>query len=217
MSLDVTLDGIEPNQGLFPDSLIDTWGRMGSPSQRALNPTEQSTQSIANEILNQNATQQSAKLEAERVVAYDPASETIQAGALFEEKCTKELKGMESESNQIIESIDLLLDLSREIATLNTENPKLTQKIKDINQQLQERGINMIDLTEGKEIDKEQLAALKTATGSHIDKLRTKIQQIFTKMQTVIQNMSSVNDTIKKMISEQSDLIRKVLERSIKH
>jgi hypothetical protein len=196
---------------------LDTSGKTGFPTHRPLSTTEENTQGIAEQILGKNFPPSEATLEPERVVAYDPASETIQAGALFEERSTKELKAMESESNQIIEAIDLLLDLSREIATLNAESPKLTQKIKDINRQLQDRGINLLNIEEGKEIDKEQLAALKTATGSHIDKLRTKIQQIFTKMQTVIQNMSSVNDSIKKMISEQSDLIRKILERSIKH
>jgi hypothetical protein len=188
--MSLALDGIESPQRLSFSSL---------PAD-LFDPTEEKTQEIANKILN-----------------IDLAKAMIQAGSGFEEVSTEKLHAMELESNEIIESIDLLLDFSREASSLNAESPKITEKMRSINKQLQERGINLLNLPEGKEIDKEQLASVKSATGSHIDKLRTKIQQIFTKMQTVIQNMSSVNDSIKKMINEQSDLIRKVLERSIKH
>ncbi len=190
----IGLDGIEPIQGLFPDSLIDTF------KDRPLSPVEEATNAVATSILNN----------------LNPASAMIEAGIAFEQKSTEDLKRMETESNTFIGSIDLLLDLSRELTSLNAENPKLTSSARDLIQNLKDRGINLINLEEGKEIDKEQLSALKTMIGSHIDKLRTQLQQIFTKMQTVIQNMSSVNDSIKKMISEQSDLIRKVLERSVK-
>lgn len=190
----IELDGIDSVQGLFPDSLIDTF------KSRPLTSVEETTNAVATSILNN----------------LNPASAMIEAGIAFEQKSTQELSRMEAESNKFIESIDLLLDLSRELTSLNAENPKLTSSARDLIQNLKDRGINLINLEEGKEIDKEQLSALKTTIGSHIDKLRTQLQQIFTKMQTVIQNMSSVNDSIKKMISEQSDLIRKVLERSIK-
>lgn len=211
------LDGMEPNEGLFPDALIDSFGRDGLTTHRQLSPIEQNTQTIANAILNPEFPFSAATLEPSRVNCYNPASEAMEAGDIIEKKSILKIKAMEAESNKIIESIDLLLDLSRELGTLNSESPKLTQKIKDINQKLQEKGINLIEITEGKEIDKEQLAGLKTLTGSHVDKLRTQIQQIFTKMQTEIQNITSMNDSIKKMLSEQSDQIRKILERSIKH
>ena len=174
--------------GLEPESAL-------LPSE--ISPVDEKTQSVAERIFQ------------------DPAREAIHAGAAFEQKSTNDLHMMESESNQIIETIDLLLDLSREAAAINTENPKMTDALKSVIQQLKARGVNVIG--ESKEINKEQLAALKASAGTHIEKLRTKIQQIFTKMQTVIQNMSSINDTVKKMVSEQSDLIRKVLERSTRH
>lgn len=190
----IDLREIEPTQGLFPDTFSTTL----SPTS-----TEKATHEIATKILNPRS-------------HLNPAGEMIQAGIAFEQRATQELKNMEDKSNGFIESIDLLLDLSKELASFNAENPKLTQTARDLIQNLKSRGINLINLEEGKEIDKEQLSALKTIIGSHVDKLRTQLQQIFTKMQTVVQNMSSVNDSIKKMISEQSDLIRKAIERSTK-
>jgi hypothetical protein len=198
--MNIELDGIEPIQGLFSGSLTDTL------TNRPLTPTEETTQTVATQILNNMS----------RTSNLDPAGEMIKAGIAFEQKATEDLKRMEEKSNEFIESIDILLDLSRELSSLNAENPKLTQTAKDLVQKLKDRGINLIHLEEGKEIDKEQLSALKTTIGSHIDKSRTQLQQIFTKMQTIVQNMSSVNDSIKKMISEQSDLIRKAIERSTK-
>lgn len=172
--------------------------------QTSLSPTEEKTNEVAQEIF----------LNPHRTI--DPGKEAILAGAEFEKKSSQQLKVMEDKSNEIIRSIDLLLDLSREAGKLNAEKPKLNDTFISLIQQLKERDINLIDLPAGNEIDKEQLAALKSSLGSHLDKLRTEVQQIFTKMQTVIQNMSSVNDSIKKMISEQSDLIRKIQERSLK-
>lgn len=177
---------------------------VNQPEQPTLSPLEEKTNQIAQGII----------LNPHRVL--DPGKEAITAGVEFEKKSSDQLKVMEDKSNEIIRSIDLLLDLSREAGKLNAEKPKLNDLFISLIQQLKERDINLIDLPAGKEIDKEQLTALKSSLGSHLDKLRTEVQQIFTKMQTVIQNMSSVNDSIKKMISEQSDLIRKIQERSVK-
>lgn len=148
--------------------------------------------------------------------SFNPALEIVKSGAAFEQKSASNLFELETQSNKIVETIDLLLDLSRELGTLNAEKPVLNQAVKDILLKLEGKGIKLVDLSKGDAISKDQLITLKTVTSTHIDKLRTQIQQLFNKMQNVIQNMSSVNDTVKKMISEQSDLIRKVLERSVK-
>lgn len=185
-------------------------------NDRTLTPVEDATNTLGLEILNTNP-EPSSPLDPNRFVSLDPGKEAILAGAAFEQRSTTQLKEMENKSNEIIQSIDLLLDLSREAGKLNADKPILSDAMKSLLSQLKERGINLLDLPEGKEIDKEQLTTLKSAVGSQMDKLRTEVQQIFTKMQTVIQNMSSVNDSIKKMITEQADLIRKVLDRSIKH
>lgn len=185
-------------------------------NDRPLTPVEDATNTIAQLALD-TPSAPSSPLDPNRFTSLDPGKEAILAGAEFEKRSTNDLKTMENKSNEIIKSIDLLLDLSREAGKLNADKPLLNDEMKSILSQLKERGINLLDLPEGKEFDKEQLATLKSALGSHMDKLRTEVQQIFTKMQTVIQNMSSVNDSIKKMITEQADLIRKILDRSIKH
>ena len=169
-----------------------------------LNKTEEKVDAIAQDTI--------AKVSK----ALDPALEIVKSGAAFEQLSANKLFELETQSNTIVETIDLLLDLSREIGSLNADKPVLNKPVKDILQKLEAKGIKLVDLSKGDVISKDQLINLKTVTSTHIDKLRTQIQQLFNKMQNVIQNMSSVNDTVKKMISEQSDLIRKVLERSVK-
>lgn len=201
---DLSLDDLGLTRGVSSDSLLSL-----GQSDRSLTPTEEATQEVADQILN--------RTEMNRVLTFDPSLEVIKAGAAFEKKSTDLLSAMEKDSNASIAMIDLLLDLSKEAGALDSENPKITEKMRGLIDKLKENGLSILDISEGEEIDKDRLTTLKSTIGSHIDKLRTQIQQIFTKMQTVIQNMSSVNDTIKKMISEQADLIRKILDRSIKH
>lgn len=193
MTVTLDLDGISPTE--LPIENLET---------TALSPLEEKTNLVAQEII----------LDVNRVI--DPARAAVLQGAILEQDCIEKIKVLEDKTNEMIQSIDLLLDLSRETGKLNAEKPVLNDTIISLVQQLKNRGINLLDIPEGKEIDKEQLAVLKSSLGSHLDKLRTEVQQIFTKMQTFVQNMSSINDTIKKMISEQSDLIRKIQERSLK-
>ncbi len=181
-----------------------------SITQNPISPIEDKVTDIASEAFN------TIKNVSNSLTKINPAQDIVDAGIEFEKFSAKKLAGLESESNNIIESIDLLLDLSREIGVVNAEKPVLTAPIKKILQDLENRGIKILDLSKGDTITKDQFITLKTVTSTHVDKLRTQLQQIFNKMQTIVQNMSSVNDTVKKMISEQSDLIRKVSERSIK-
>jgi hypothetical protein len=146
----------------------------------------------------------------------DPAQETIKAGLAFEKNSADKLAKMEAESNKNTALIDLILDLSKELAGMNEAQPIIPEKARSIIAELKKQGIDLINIEEKKAITKEQFATLKTNISSHLDKLRTNVQQIFTKMQTLMQSMSSINDSVKKMESSQTDLIRKVLERSIK-
>lgn len=192
MTTSIELNGISPLE--LPNENLESL---------SISPTDEKTTEVAQDILNVH-----------RVI--DPARAAVLKGEELEKDCIKKIHVLEQKTNEMIHSIDLLLDLSRETGKLNAEKPVLNDAIISLVQQLKERGINLLDIPEGKAIDKEQLAVLKSSLGSHLDKLRTEVQQIFTKMQTFVQNMSSINDTIKKMLSEQSDLIRKIQERSLK-
>lgn len=181
-------------------------------SDITLDGIEPSPLSLPLDSFQENPTDRKVQDAARRLI--DLAQETILAGAGFEEVSTKKIHAMETQSNEIIGCIDLLLDFSKEASALNADKPKVTEKMREIHKKLEAKGTHLLDLS--KEIDKEQLSAVKAAVGSHIDKLRTQIQQTFTKMQTVIQNLSSVNDSIKKMIAEQSDLVRNITRRYTK-
>lgn len=147
--------------------------------------------------------------------AKDPAKAAVLGGAIVEYHSTKQLRKMEDKSNDLISSIDLLLNLSSAASKLSADKPVINDDMRTALKQLKEKGIDLFP-AEGKELDKESLMSLKSDIGSRMDNLRTEVQQIFTKMQTVIQNMASINDTVKKMITEQADLIRKMQDRSIK-
>ena len=186
---------------------------------RSLTPLEESTQNAALQVLkNGNSSLSSSPLTPERVSssAMEAAFAVLNAGAEYEKWSTVQLKEMEDSSNAIIDTIELLLDLSREASALDSENPKPSEKFSSILKNLKERGIQLLN-DDGKTLNKEQLSTLKATLGSHIEKAKTKVQQIFTKMQTVVQNMTSVNDTIKKIINDFSDLIRKIIENAKRH
>jgi hypothetical protein len=161
-----------------------------------LTPTDAATQKVAHKALH-----------------IDPTIATVKLGAEFENTSAKKLRHLEAQAEKNMDSVDLLLDLSQELATMG-ESLQLTAKTKDILQKLKNNGISLLDGTDT--VTKEQLIALKSSISLRTDKLRTQVQQIFTKVQTAIQYMSSINDTVKKMISEHTDFMRKISERSVK-
>ena len=187
---------------------------------RSLTPLEESTQNAALQALKDgNISPSSSPLNPERVSsssAMDAAFAVLNAGSEYEKWSTIQLKEMEDSSNSIIDTIELLLDLSREASALDSENPKPSEKFSSILKNLKEKGIQLLN-DDGKTLNKEQLSTLKSSLGSHIEKAKTKVQQVFSKMQTVVQNMTSVNDTIKKIINDFSDLIRKIIENAKRH
>jgi len=176
------------------DHLSATTALPALETERSLTPTEETTNTVAKEILHK-----------------DPTLATIQLGTRFERLSTAKLENMEAKANQTMESIDHLLDLSQELTSVNDAQPALTEKALAALQKLREKGISLID--ERSTVTKEQLITLKSNISLRIDKLRTESQQTFTKIQTMIQYMSSVNDTVKKMISEHSDFMRKIVDR----
>ncbi len=181
-----------------------------SPTSAPLSPTETKTEAVASAIIDELEGLNPGPN------GWDPAKEAVNKCAEIEKDTVGKIKAKEKEANAIIDSIDLLLSLSKELSSLDAEKPELNDKIKEKIQNLKDKGIDLFDLDKNKELSKENLAGLKAGISSHIDMQRTKIQQIFTKMQTLVQNLASINDTTKKILSEQADLIRKVLERSIK-
>lgn len=178
------------------DSLKDLGTSEIQPSvqtERPLTPTENTTKELAETILSK-----------------DPTLATVQFGMQFERISTEKLAKMEEKSNAIMESINDLLDLSQELASVDGEST-LSEKALAILKKLREKGISLID--EDSVVTKEQIITLKSNISLRIDKLRTEAQQIFTKIQTLIQYMSSVNDIVKKMIADNADFIRQIIAR----
>lgn len=147
---------------------------------------------------------------ASSVFEQHPVLEGINAALLYERRGIGQLNETESDSTKQLNIIDSLLDLSTELTTLKDKDKhELSEKMQSILSDLKEKGVDLFK-ADAKEITKEQLIELKSVIGSHIDKSRTKVQQIFTRMQTIIQNMMSVNDSSKRMINEFIQLLRTI-------
>ena len=109
-----------------------------------------------------------------------------------------------------MKAIDDLLDLSSALSALSDKDRHdVTDTMQTILNQLKENGIDLLK-GDPEQITKEQLIEVKSIIGSHVDKSRTKVQQIFTKMQNIIQNMMSVNDSGKRFVSEFTQLLRTI-------
>ena len=134
----------------------------------------------------------------------------MRAVLTYERKSIASILGSEGEANANLKLIDSLLDLSGELTTLGDKDKhELSEKMTSILSELKEKGVDLLK-SDSKQITKEQLIELKSVIGSHIDKSRTKVQQIFMKMQNTIQNMMSVNDSAKRFLSEFIQLIRTI-------
>lgn len=191
-----------------------------SPTSAPLSPTEEKTQTVALSMIKEGV---AGNPKEASIFNLDPAREMAQGIDRLENKLKKEkINPLQAEAEAIAGTdetpgtIDLLLDLSKELSSLLSEKPQLSDRAKELLQELKEKGIDLLDIDEKKEFTKEQLADLKTRIATQTDVQRTKLQQIFTKIQTELQNLSTLIDTAKKTISEQTDLMRKVLDRSIK-
>jgi len=179
-------------------SSIDTLPPLGLVDKdRPLTPAEYTTDKIAQMILNR-----------------DPTIATIGFGMQFEAITSEKLRKLEDKATGIMQSIDHLLDLSQELASVNDAAPVLAEKALEIIEKLREQGISLMD--KGATLTKEQLITIKSNISLRIDKLRTEVHQVFTKIQTLIQYMSSINATVKEDIAKHDDFTRKVNERSIK-
>jgi hypothetical protein len=144
----------------------------------------------------------------------NPGLEAVNAALSYERMAILQLQGTEKESSRHLQTIDLLLDLSSAFSALpDREKHEISEEMQSILGKLKENGVDLLK-GDPKEITKEQWIEVKSAIGSHIDKSRTKVQQIFTKMQNIIQNMMSVNDSGKRFVSEFTQMIRTIIRNS---
>ena len=140
----------------------------------------------------------------------NPGLEGVKAALLYERNAIVQLNKTEEETSKHLKAIDDLLDLSSALSALSDKDRHdVTDTMQTILNQLKENGIDLLK-GDPEQMTKEQLIEVKSIIGSHVDKSRTKVQQIFTKMQNIIQNMMSVNDSGKRFVSEFTQLLRTI-------
>jgi len=138
------------------------------------------------------------------------ALEAVNVGLEKEKHTNAILNGHIAEAQKSQKDIDLLLDLSAELLqhkAADGENIEMSDKLKDLLKQLQERGIDLWK-SEETSLSKEKLSELKTLSSAQVDKLRSSIQLIFTtKIQTLIQAMGAILECVKDIIRNHNKLI----------
>jgi hypothetical protein len=136
------------------------------------------------------------------------AWESVKAGLAQEKIINNKINGYVDEIEKHQKDIDTLLDLNAELTKMKEGN--LSEKAKDLLNQLKERGI---DLWKGEDkLTKEKISELKTLSSQQVDKLRSKIQIIFsTKVQSSMQNINSIMEVLKNIISNNRKLIDRTL------
>ena len=199
-------------------SLVDSL-QLQSPKQCALNPTEEKTEATALKIIKDTASKAEKKINKTINIAKEMAYGTYDLVNRIEDEKINPLV-MDAEkiagSNNGPGTIDLLLELSKELSNLNSEKPVLSNKSKDLLKELKGLDIDLLDIDDTKTFSKEQLQDLKTRLNTQTDVQRTKLQQLFTKIQTEMQNIQTMIDSAKRLIADQDRLMQRIAERFLK-
>ena len=128
------------------------------------------------------------------------AWEAIKAGLVKEQITNAQLNAHIKEAEKHQKDIDLLLDFSAELTGHKDDASDLTERAKELIEELKGRGIDLWK-GEDKTITKEKISALKDLSNSHVDKIRSNLQILFTtKIQVKIQAIGSIMEALKDII-----------------
>ena len=140
------------------------------------------------------------------------AWEAIKAGLNKEQITNTQLNIHIGEAQKHQKDIDLLLDFSAELTGHKEDAGELSQKAKDLLEELKGRGIDLFK-GEDKMINKEKLAALKDLSNSQVDKLRSNLQMLFTtQIQPKIQAVGSIMEALKDILRNHRKACDKALQ-----
>lgn len=135
------------------------------------------------------------------------AGESVRFGLAKEAWMTEQVNHHLQKTRELQEGIDLLLDLSAELATMPSDS-EMSDRTKNILAQLKERGIDLWK-GEGTFLSKEQISELKSLSSARVDKMRSDLQILLaTQIQVALQCMSSVWECVKGIIQSNAQLLR---------
>ncbi len=135
------------------------------------------------------------------------AWEAIKMGLMKERITNDQLNAHIEEAGKHQKDIDLLLDFSAEMSGFKDDGTELSERAKQLLEELRERGI---DLWKGEDrtVNKERVSSMKELSGNHIDKSRSKLQNlVLTKIQPKIANIGAIMETLKDIIRNHTKLM----------
>lgn len=138
------------------------------------------------------------------------AWEAIKVGLLKEKITNDQLNAHIKEAEKHQKDIDLLLDFNSEMAGFKDDATELSQRAKELLEELKARGI---DLWKGEDrtVNKERVSSMKELSSNHIDKSRSKLQNlVLTKIQPKIANIGAIMETLKDIIRNNTKLMNTI-------
>lgn len=138
------------------------------------------------------------------------AWEAIKVGLAKEKRTNDELNAHIKDAERHQKDIDLLLDFSAEMTGHKEDSTELSQKAKDLIEELKGRGIDLWR-GEDKTINKEKISAMKELSGHQVDKSRSHLQNlVLTKIQPKIANIGAIMETLKDIIRNNTKLMNTI-------
>jgi len=113
------------------------------------------------------------------------------------------------EASKIQDSIELLVNLNGKLS-VSDQDIAVTDEVRQMAQDLQKQNIEILHDGE-KTIKPERMTEIKALIGSHTDRLKTQLQQIFTtKIQVVISETNSILEAVR-MILKYDDRLKSTM------
>jgi hypothetical protein len=131
----------------------------------------------------------------------------VMLGLAKEQHVNAQLKGHVDGINKRQKDMQLLLDLNAQLMPLKEANNELPATAKAILSELKARGIDLWK-KEGTSLKKEEVADLRSLSGSKIDQLRSEVQvTLSAHMQALVQSIGAILECIKGIIQYNNRLI----------
>ncbi|MBF8262757.1 MAG: hypothetical protein HW387_422 [Parachlamydiales bacterium] len=140
------------------------------------------------------------------------AWEILQLGLKREHDYHVQLNRHAEEGSNIQGQMRQLIDLNGKL-TVGDKEVELSDEIISIAHDLEKYGINLLQKSE-KKISPDRMNEIKAQIGSHSDRLKTELQNIFsTKIQVTINDMNSIMESLRMIIKHDDRLKEHIISK----
>lgn len=142
--------------------------------------------------------------------SYNLCWEFLQLGIKKEELYVRKLFQYSNEAGEIQKAIEQVIQVNG-MLPLSDKSTTLSDDVIQAIQKLEKHSIHLLKENE-KKISPERMAEIKTTLGTHLDRLKTELQNKFsTKIQVTINEINSLLDTIRSTIKYADRLMATII------